>query len=981
MQANPIASRISFLRFVGALLRLLFCGNSGPVGLPRSASTGNKAAVLNAAPAIFFTVALWLLAAPFSYAQTAQITPTVMPLSSLQNVLLLDVNVGPNDNFDPHVDGVWVSYTSDDGTGDYVLRYHNLASGFDAAIPQPTGVADFLSDVNQGRIVFTRIGSSGGSTIMLFDIASGTLTEIDPQPGVIIHRGFPRIAGNTIAYEDETPPFTDVIQAYDLTTGITTLLSNNSDLNANPKVSPDGNTVVWQRCVSNFVNCDIWQAVNSGGSWTVSAASTDPSLEENPDTNGLLIVYDSDRPTGAGDLFYRAIGSSAEAQVLIPGVQYDPRISGNFVATQQQDPTGSVATQVLLYDISQNELFDITNDLSKNIILHAISVLPSGEMIVVFEWDGSGDTRGRIQALVFTPQPSTAAPYMPGAATHVLPIPGSSSTDISVPPLAVPAGGLQFLCSLDRNPFRPCVSPAIYTGLPVGPHILAVEAVDINHNVSVPAISYFTITSSAPTTPLTITPNNAAQVYGGATPSFGVSYSGFVNGDTPASLAGTLVCMTPANQTSPVGTYPILCSGLSSSTYAITFAPGTLAITPAPLTVAANSAARPYGAGNPVLTGIITGLQNGDPITASFSTTAGPASFVGSYPIVPSLYDPSNRLANYSLSLVNGTLAVTPETTIVTAVSSPASIPVGLSATVTVTLTAPDMVIPIDPSALGPLTLTSPVVSDIFTNNGLCIPVPTAAPGVATCTFTVTAVEPNGRTLNASFLGTANLLGSNGTADLIATAALESQQTCLNADFLNVGIPGGSYVWFNSIFKVRDVPRRKVTLTFFQSSVQFHYKDATKNVVTVTLAMPDARIVIDPTVTTPSTTFDSVDSVWLTTIPFDLDDSTFLTGIPWLVPAGGLPGDIEPVSWCGTFASDAGSVDIGWRWAAAAYSSFSGDSSTLGVKPMDSDWDNPSNNHDPAGTPENFKQFVIPGARGRGGRNFTGTYSRSALIE
>jgi len=103
--------------------------------------------------------------------------------------------------------------------------------------------------------------------------------------------------------------------------------------------------------------------------------------------------------------------------------------------------------------------------------------------------------------------------------------------------------------------------------------------------------------------------------------------------------------------------------------------------------------------------------------------------------------------------------------------------------------------------------------------------------------------------------------------------------------------------------------------------------------------------------------------------------------MPWQVPAGGIPADVEPVNWCGTFASDTPGIDIGWRWAAAAYSSFSGDNNVLGVKPMDMDNDNPPKNHDRAGTPENFKSFVIPGARGKGGTNYTGTYSRSKEIE
>lgn len=84
---------------------------------------------------------------------------------------------------------------------------------------------------------------------------------------------------------------------------------------------------------------------------------------------------------------------------------------------------------------------------------------------------------------------------------------------------------------------------------------------------------------------------------------------------------------------------------------------------------------------------------------------------------------------------------------------------------------------------------------------------------------------------------------------------------------------------------------------------------------------------------------------------------------------------------CGTFASDVASVDIGWRWAASVYSSFSSDNSTLGVKPMNTDQNNRATNHDRAGTPENYTQFVIPGTRGKGGKNYTGSYSRSAVIE
>lgn len=74
---------------------------------------------------------------------------------------------------------------------------------------------------------------------------------------------------------------------------------------------------------------------------------------------------------------------------------------------------------------------------------------------------------------------------------------------------------------------------------------------------------------------LTITANNAVKTLDSPNPPFTVTYSGFVNGDGPNSLIGTLVCTTTATTTSPVGSYPITCSGLSSPNYNISFSSGT----------------------------------------------------------------------------------------------------------------------------------------------------------------------------------------------------------------------------------------------------------------------------------------------------------------------------------------------------------------------------------------------------------------------
>jgi MBG domain (YGX type) len=61
-------------------------------------------------------------------------------------------------------------------------------------------------------------------------------------------------------------------------------------------------------------------------------------------------------------------------------------------------------------------------------------------------------------------------------------------------------------------------------------------------------------------------------------PALTASYGGLVNGDTPASLSGTLSCTTTATTASPVGSYPIPCSGQPSNNYNMTCIPGILKI-------------------------------------------------------------------------------------------------------------------------------------------------------------------------------------------------------------------------------------------------------------------------------------------------------------------------------------------------------------------------------------------------------------------
>ncbi len=149
------------------------------------------------------------------------------------------------------------------------------------------------------------------------------------------------------------------------------------------------------------------------------------------------------------------------------------------------------------------------------------------------------------------------------------------------------------------------------------------------------------------------------MTYGRAVPALTYTYTGLVNHDSSAAFTGSLA--TTATSSSDVGPYAITQGTLAATgNYTIgTFNPGTLTINAAPLTVTANNAPMTYGEAVPTLTGTLSGVVEGDGITASFSTTATSTSDVGTYPITATLHDPDDRLSNYMVTNTPGVLTIT----------------------------------------------------------------------------------------------------------------------------------------------------------------------------------------------------------------------------------------------------------------------------------------------------------------------------------
>jgi hypothetical protein len=194
-----------------------------------------------------------------------------------------------------------------------------------------------------------------------------------------------------------------------------------------------------------------------------------------------------------------------------------------------------------------------------------------------------------------------------------------------------------------------------------GPYAIGQGTLTANSNYTINFIgSTFAITPAA----LSVTADSKSKVYGTGDPTFTASFFGFVNGETPAVLAGTLTFTRSPGQNA--GTYAITPGGVVSGNYAITFNAGTLTITKASLSVTADAKTKVYGATDPAFTVGYSGFVNGDTSatlggTLTFSRTPGES--VGNYTITPA----GLTSGNYTITFNAGTLAITKAALTVTA--------------------------------------------------------------------------------------------------------------------------------------------------------------------------------------------------------------------------------------------------------------------------------------------------------------------------
>jgi hypothetical protein len=302
---------------------------------------------------------------------------------------------------------------------------------------------------------------------------------------------------------------------------------------------------------------------------------------------------------------------------------------------------------------------------------------------------------------------------------------------------------------------------------------------------------------------LTVTANNATRSYGAADPAFTGTISGILNNDAISATYSST-----ATAQSAVGSYSIVpaLSGAALSNYAVTANNGTLTVTAVPLVVTPADASRAYGATNPAFSGSITGIQNNDPISATYSTSATTAFDPGNYLITAQLNDAQNKLGNYSVTLNTGTLTIVKANQAISW-AAPAAISYGtplsaaqLNAAVSVT----------GPAAAGAVTY-SPAAGTVLDAGAQTLTVSAAGttdynPATATVLLTVNKTQPVFSGLNnANIVYHAGSVTLNG-ALTTPTAIPAGQQVAITLNNVTQNAVVASNGSFNTTFNTAALP-------------------------------------------------------------------------------------------------------------------------------------------------------------------------------
>ncbi|MHB1426411.1 MAG: choice-of-anchor Q domain-containing protein [Gemmataceae bacterium] len=301
----------------------------------------------------------------------------------------------------------------------------------------------------------------------------------------------------------------------------------------------------YARTVGNSIDIGAYQT--QGFNLTVASGNNQSTLVDTAFANPLVVTVsakDGIDPVAGGQLTFMSPTSGASA-ALTPGNTVT--IAADGMATVNATANGTVGSyQITAYTagVSAPAAFALTNE---------GTVITPNNATITF-----GATSVALKATITSGGVGVAE----GTVTFTVLQNGNL------------IGKATATSSFDSNG-NVSVSYALPAGLNAGSYTIEADYSDNSLNFAAASgQASLTITPA----PLTITVNDATMIQGEVLPTFAVSYSGFVLGEGPGVLGGTLTFSTTATSSSPPGIYAITASGLTSTNYDIRFVPGTLTI-------------------------------------------------------------------------------------------------------------------------------------------------------------------------------------------------------------------------------------------------------------------------------------------------------------------------------------------------------------------------------------------------------------------
>jgi len=287
--------------------------------------------------------------------------------------------------------------------------------------------------------------------------------------------------------------------------------------------------------------------------------------------------------------------------------------------------------------------------------------------------DQQSSQQNTAESIVSTPAPGYAYTYGQVATVNFSLVPTPTSP-IPIASFTAQLDGTQSLTVTSLGSNQDQVPVGLLSG---GSHSIAIHLAASSSYAAAAATVSLAVQKASAT--LAVAGAPVAGTYGAANPITvgltGLSGTGFATPTGSVNMVIDNLAPQTASLSGATATFTAP-SGLAANTHSVNFNYGgdsnyaaqnlgaTLVVKQAPLVATALTASRAFGAANPTFSGTLTGVVNGDGITATYvsqatSTTAAGVYASGSDAITPVLADPNNRLSNYSATLNDGTLTIT----------------------------------------------------------------------------------------------------------------------------------------------------------------------------------------------------------------------------------------------------------------------------------------------------------------------------------